>query len=291
MLRFFLKNSITFLGTGDGLSSPDRHHASLLVRLGGKTILLDCGEPCSHTLKRMGVDLDALDAVVITHTHSDHVGGFPMLLQCMSLEQRTRPLPVWLPRLAVAPLRRWLCACYFFDEALPFRVQWRPIPASPVRIGSARLRFWRTTHLDCARAEFAATYPGVGFDTYCVRLDAAGQSVGYSADLGQATDLLPLIARPLDVLVTELAHFHPDRLVEVLRGRPIKHVVVTHIGGPMKARLPEVHACLRRLHPIRVSFAADSDVVKVSQSRHVNLRPTGAITPVNLTAATSVKLK
>ena len=55
--------SITFLGTSDGLPSADRHHASLLLRLAGQTILLDCGEPCSHTLKRMGVDFRNLDAV------------------------------------------------------------------------------------------------------------------------------------------------------------------------------------------------------------------------------------
>src|SRR5208282_5839063 len=120
-------DSVTFLGTSDGLPSTNRKHASLLVRIAGRTVLLDCGEPCSHTLKRMGVDFNSIDAVVISHTHSDHVAGFPMLVQSMWLERRRRPLPVWIPRHAIRPLQNWLRACYLFDSLLPFRIQWRPL--------------------------------------------------------------------------------------------------------------------------------------------------------------------
>ena len=85
-----MPDSVTFLGTSDGLPSPDRHHASLLVKLASRTILLDCGEPCGHTLKRIGEGFNAIDVVVISHTHADHIGGFPMLLQSMWLERRQR---------------------------------------------------------------------------------------------------------------------------------------------------------------------------------------------------------
>src|ERR1700688_2799209 len=92
-----MSNSLQFLGTSDGLPSPDRHHASLLVRLGGQTLLFDCGEPCSHTLKRLGIDFNSIDAIFISHTHSDHIGGLPMLIQSMWLGSRERPLPIWVP--------------------------------------------------------------------------------------------------------------------------------------------------------------------------------------------------
>src|SRR5260221_8534863 len=116
-----MTNSLTMLGTSDGLPSPDRHYASLLLRFDGRTILLDCGEPCSHTLKKMSFDFNSLDAVFVTHTHSDHVGGLPMLIQSLWLEQRTRPLPIWLPGRAIAPLRQWLYTCFLFEQLFHFR--------------------------------------------------------------------------------------------------------------------------------------------------------------------------
>jgi ribonuclease Z len=263
-----MTDSIQFLGTSDGLPSADRHHASLLLRLAGQTILLDCGEPCSHTLKRIGADFDSADAVIITHTHSDHVAGFPMLLQSMWLEQRTRPLPVWMPRSAIRPLQQWLRTCYLFDEVLPFRIQWRALTETPTRsvgaqrIGAVRFRAYRTTHLDYTSSEFKKKYPQVGFDAFCLCLEGGGKRIGYSADLGNPQDLRPVCAKPLDVLVVELAHFHPDRLIEFLQSCDIRHVVITHISRLVRARLREVKARLRSLRPKKITYASDGDVIR-----------------------------
>ena len=258
---------IQFLGTSDGLPSADRFHASLLVRLAGQMILLDAGEPCSHMLKRSGVDFNAIDAVIITHTHSDHVGGLPMLIQSMWLEQRTRPLPLWMPRRAIRPLQEWLRTCYLFDEQLPFRIQWRPLAETPTRsvgaqrVGAVRFRAYRATHLDSASSEFKKKYPQVGFDAFCLCLRGNGKRIGYSADLGSPEDLRPLCDKPLDVLVVEPAHFHPDRLVDFLRPCDIRHVVVTHMSRAVRARLREVKAKLRSLRPKKITYASDGNVI------------------------------
>lgn len=258
-----MSDSLTFLGTSDGLPSSDRHHAALLLRLGGKTVLLDCGEPCSHTLKRMGVSFNSLDAVVVSHTHSDHVGGLPMLLQSMWLEERTRPLPVWLPRRALRPLRDWLHACYLFEPLFKFRVEWHPIsPQKPARVGRVKLRAFRTTHLDAMRARFSRKFPAVGFDPFCFSIEAGRKRVGYSGDLGQPIDLAPLLIKPLDLLVVELAHIHPLDLIDFLREREVKHVAITHMGRAVRARLPEVRAAfVTRLPKRRVSFVHDGDTI------------------------------
>lgn len=45
-------------------------------------LLVDAGLSCKETLKRlraMGEDPERLDAILITHEHSDHVGGLPVL--------------------------------------------------------------------------------------------------------------------------------------------------------------------------------------------------------------------
>ncbi len=53
------------------------HGLSLLVEDGRSRVLFDCG-PDDHFMRnahRLGIDLSALDAAVISHSHYDHAGG------------------------------------------------------------------------------------------------------------------------------------------------------------------------------------------------------------------------
>jgi len=248
-----MNDSLTFLGTSDGTPSPDRHHASLLLRLGGQTILIDCGEPCSHELKHMGVDFNSLDAIVITHTHSDHIGGLPMLIQSLWLEQRSRPLSVYLPAGAIQPLRDWLHACYLFEQQLGFALTWLPLASG--KIGDVQMRPYRSSHLDSTQAHFATLYPKVAFEAFVVVFEAGNLRVAYSGDIGDPSDLEPLF--PLDLLVVELAHFHPQKLADFLKGKPVKRLALTHLSRQARARLPEVQA----LFP-SATFANDGDTIE-----------------------------
>jgi 7,8-dihydropterin-6-yl-methyl-4-(beta-D-ribofuranosyl)aminobenzene 5'-phosphate synthase len=55
-----------------------------LVEYGGKRILFDTGNNAKifeHNVKRLGIDLSKLDAVVISHRHGDHTSGLAYLLE------------------------------------------------------------------------------------------------------------------------------------------------------------------------------------------------------------------
>ena len=234
-----MPDSVTFLGTSDGLPSSDRQHSSLLVKLATQTILLDCGEPCGHTLKRIGADFDAIDMVVISHTHSDHIGGSRMLLQSMWLERRRRPLTVWMPGHAIRLMRQWLDACYLFEPLLGFPVKWVAVDArQALRCGPVQLRAFRTTHLDGLRKQFGASHPAVRFDAFSLLVTGGGKRLAYSADVGTPQDLQPLCAKPLDLLVVELAHFHPRSLFEFLQAKDVRRVAITHMARAVRAHSP-----------------------------------------------------
>lgn len=54
-----------------------------LIEYGGKRILFDTGDNpdiLAHNVKMLGVDLSKLDFVVMSHRHSDHMGGLNYLL-------------------------------------------------------------------------------------------------------------------------------------------------------------------------------------------------------------------
>lgn len=83
--------TVRWLGTSSGLPTRDRGLSALYVEVGGRAILLDCGEGTQNTLMREGLSLSAIDAVCVTHIHGDHTFGLPGLYSTMWMLDR--PLP------------------------------------------------------------------------------------------------------------------------------------------------------------------------------------------------------
>ena len=72
--------SFTFLGTGCPVASPVRAGPAHLVSTGEAKILIDCGSGVSQRLVAAGQRAADIDALVITHYHSDHIVDFYQLL-------------------------------------------------------------------------------------------------------------------------------------------------------------------------------------------------------------------
>jgi len=66
---------VTLLGTGTPLNDPKRFGFSNLVQAGGLNLLIDAGRGASIRLGQLGVPLGKIDAVFISHFHSDHING------------------------------------------------------------------------------------------------------------------------------------------------------------------------------------------------------------------------
>lgn len=279
--------SLTFLGTGCGVPMADRFYSSILLEVGGgqprspsslpHRYLLDAGEPCSQRLRALGVAFDSLDAVLLSHGHSDHVAGLPMLLQGAWLEPRRRPLPVFLPGELIAPLRAWLDAVYLPDRLLPFRLEWHAwetteLPAALP--GGLRVAVAPTTHLDGLRRLIE---PGAEdrFRPYSLEFhhrpdadDGDGEEwrLVCSADLGAPGDLDPLLrGRPVDVLVCELAHFSPEELFAYLSDKTIGTLLFNHLTASVATRAREMERLAAKQLPAvdQVRVVADGERVEI----------------------------
>src|SRR6202162_2294724 len=64
---------VVLLGTGNPLPDRERAGAATLVRAGGRTMLIDAGRAVCMRLASVGVLPFMLDAVFLTHLHSDHI--------------------------------------------------------------------------------------------------------------------------------------------------------------------------------------------------------------------------
>ena len=162
------------------LASGSSGNAALLATENTR-ILLDAGlsmRELGRRLAAIGEDLLRVDAILITHEHSDHVAGLPVLARNRNLRAA-----IYLTRLT-EPAIDW-------GEAPPPRLETFQAGAG-FRIGDIEVRSFGIPH-DAADP--------VGF-----RFEAEGVSIGVVTDLGYIPESVKFHLRRTDLLLLEANH-------------------------------------------------------------------------------------
>jgi ribonuclease Z len=88
---------LTLLGTGCPQVDLNRYGPANLVRAGGQSFLVDCGSGVTQRLLGAGSNGGQIDAVLLTHLHSDHVVDLFQLVISSWHQARDRPQRVLGP--------------------------------------------------------------------------------------------------------------------------------------------------------------------------------------------------
>lgn len=198
-LPFPQRSEVFFLTTVHILASGSSGNA-LLVSCGGSHILVDAGISCRRitaSLRELGLTLDDLTAVLITHTHTDHISGLQTLLK------RTA-----FPICTTAQTGRGLL---YRLAGLEDRLRELPL-CQPVPLGSCVVTPFPTAH-DAAGS--------CGF-----RLDTAEGGIGILTDTGYVTAEAAEILPGVHLAVLEANHD-----VETLRSGPYPYYLKQRILG------------------------------------------------------------
>ena len=109
---------VCLMGCGGSIPKPDRWLTSALMRYGGDSLIIDCGEGTQLAMKEAGFVAGKIALILLTHFHADHVSGLPGMLLSMANEGRTEPVAIAGPK-GTARIVSSLCV---IAQGLPFQI-------------------------------------------------------------------------------------------------------------------------------------------------------------------------
>jgi ribonuclease BN (tRNA processing enzyme) len=231
---------VTIVGSGDAFGTGGRAHTCFCVESGAATVLVDFGAASLPAWHARGRNIDAVDAIVITHLHGDHFGGLPfLLLECQFVSKRVKPLRIAGPPGLAARLDTVFDAMFPGAAAnrwtFPLEIQEIP-PGSALKVAGLALETFEVEHPSGAPAT-------------AVRLGDGTHSFAYSGDTGW-TDILVTLAAGVDLLAVECSsgeapiphHMAWPDLAAHLPLMSAKRIVVTHMGPTALARQADMEA-------------------------------------------------
>lgn len=183
---------VTLIGTGCPVADPHRGGAATLIQSGESAVLVDCGSGVAQGLVSAGCPGAKLDAVLITHLHSDHLVDFYNLVVSSWHQGRMTPWLVYAPEPAIAVIEATMAA--WADERA-LRVEWEAradaigLDVHCLPLAPGRELFVGDLAIEPVLVDHAPVEPAYGFvfrdglksavvsgDTCrCPRLEAAGQ--------------------------------------------------------------------------------------------------------------------
>lgn len=227
---------ITFAGSGDAFGSGGRFNTCFHVAAADTRFLIDCGASSMIALKRLDIDRNAIDAILVTHFHADHFAGVPFfMLDAQFFARRRRPLTIAGP----AGLRQW------YERAMEtaFPGSSRTAPKFPLDL--RELEPGRTAAIGAIAVTPTLVRhgpPGGPFFGYRIAVD--GRTVAYTGDTEWIDELVPL-GRDADLLIAE-AYFYDKQVPYHLDLKTLeanleriapRRLILTHMNDDMLARL------------------------------------------------------
>lgn len=260
-------------GTGSPLPDPSRSGPCLGILASGQAFVIDPGEGAARRLSNMGFPTGAIEAVILTHLHSDHMDGLGgILLQAWVGGGRKHPTKVYGPagvEQVIAGVNETFRVDSTFRTAHHGNAVADPAGYGAIaqvvtlgETGHAQIIDNESVSITATSVSHAPVHPAMG-----LRIEHAGRSVSFSGDtlydarfveLSNEVDLMLhdamqhwMVEAMEDRLREILPHgtaatiFHdivdyhasPEDAAKAARDANAKALVLTHVAPPIPSQI------------------------------------------------------
>lgn len=302
--NLFEEDSLYVITTGTGAPLPDEERAGpqTVVIAGNQFLVFDCGPGSTHKMEVIPLEVGDVDALFLTHYHSDHIGDMgELMLKRWATIGNDHPLPIYGPQ-GIEEVVAGFEAAYQLDVG--YRVAHHGEEAMPVSgaggeahtfdLGSALMASEVVYEKDGVQVvafnvDHAPIFPAVGY-----RVTYKDKSVVITGDT-VFTESLVHHSMGADVLVSEALnhemstmvsdatrglennasivaedikdyHITPEQAGIVARDAGIPYLIITHVLPPVPSQIL-VNPFLRDARAVYdgyIYLANDGTMVKIS---------------------------
>jgi ribonuclease Z len=228
---------VTLLGTGVPIPRPDRFGPSTLIEAGDHTVLIDAGRGATIRLFQLGIPIGRIDALLLTHFHSDHTVGIPDLWLTGWLSShfgnRQRPFNVIGP-VGTAKLMHHIEAAYAQD--IEIRVEDEKLARDHIAITVKEFAEDGIVYqaADLRILAFTVDHGEAIKPAYGYRIEYQGRVAVISGDTRYNANVMRY-GEGVDLLVHEVAMARPELLGEAYIQRIISHHTSPYEAGQVFA--------------------------------------------------------
>jgi len=229
---------LRFVGCGDAFGSGGRLNTCFHVSGRTANFLIDCGASALPALKRLEIERNEIDLILITHFHGDHFAGLPFLLLDAQFARRTKKLTIAGPEGIQTRLSQVMEALFEHSSKIRQRFELDVVELTPKQsrsFGAVSVTPYPVVHGES----------GGPFLAY--RIEVEGRTLAYSADTEWTEALIPL-AHGADLFIAEAYlyekvvknHLSLKTLEQHLPKIGAKRLVLTHMSDDVLARLDDI---------------------------------------------------
>ncbi|MFN3210981.1 MAG: MBL fold metallo-hydrolase [Roseovarius sp.] len=225
-----MQSAVVLLGTkgGPAIRPGGPMPTSTLVQMGGLTLLVDAGLGVTRAICDAGLPLTALDAVLITHLHSDHLLELGPLLHTAWTAGLQHEIPIFGPP-GIETYWKGFLDSMEFDIALREVDEGRPPFHEFITVG--HISDSRPIDLEGVMVSALRNHHPPIEDSFALKLEHGGQTLVLSGDTAPIAEMIPF-AQGADLLIHEA--MLPDRVQAIVErmgyrdARLYEHIMQSH---------------------------------------------------------------
>ena len=251
-----MKFEFICLGTGCPIPSPERMGPSHLVEINNTKILIDCGSGVTQRLVQAKIKSAEIDALIITHYHSDHIVDFWQLVVSSWHQGRSKPWNVFTTATTIKHLQKQIEA--YSDEIKirisheqrqsveGLKINFIELSEETIHFSDFKIRPFLVDHEPILPAY------GLSFEAFNFHLVFSGDTKSCQSLINavQGADLLiqevfvdremnaiPGIRTEKTIEAVKSYHTVPDEISKIASEGKVKTLMLTHIVPPSADRL------------------------------------------------------